>query len=143
MSSAVIQQTTNCDSFTYFAKGVVTVKVIRVISFYYIVCINVCYSFFPESRETAYIYAISSAGVMYSVTRACAKGELEGCGCDVSVRQKDTKGEFEWGGCSENLRYGSKFSEDFVDSKEQHDQSEFGMMNLWNNAAGRLVSKLK
>ena len=97
---------------------------------------------FSESRETAYIYAISSAGVMYSVTRACAKGELEGCGCDVSVRTKDTKGKFEWGGCSENLRYGSQFAEDFVDSKEQKEQdlSENGMMNLWNNQAGRLVS---
>ena len=99
---------------------------------------------FSESRETAYIYAISSAGVMYSVTRACAKGELEGCGCDDSVRQKDTKGEFEWGGCSENLRYGSKFAQEFVDSKEQIDPeepkvAELGMMNLWNNAAGRLV----
>ena len=94
---------------------------------------------FPESRETAYIYAISSAGITHSVTRACAKGELEGCGCDDSVRQKATGGEFEWGGCSENLKYGGRFAEEFVDSKEV-DVTENGMMNLWNNKAGRLVS---
>lgn len=94
---------------------------------------------FSESRETAYVYAISSAGVMYSVTRACAQGTLVGCGCDDTVRSTDTKGEFEWGGCSENLKYGAKFSEEFVDSKEQG-LDDFGLMNLWNNKAGRLVS---
>ena len=96
---------------------------------------------FSESRETAYIYAIQSAGVMYSVTRACAKGSLDGCGCDESIRKKDTKGQFEWGGCSENLKYGAEFAEDFVDSKEKENEvTEFGLMNIWNNRAGRLVS---
>lgn len=77
---------------------------------------------------------------MYSVTRACAQGTLVGCGCDDSVRQTDTEGQFEWGGCSENLKYGGKFAEEFVDSEEQN-VNEFGLMNLWNNKAGRLVSK--
>jgi len=76
---------------------------------------------------------------MYSVTRGCAQGTLEGCGCDDTVRDTDTKGEFEWGGCSENLKFGQKFSEEFVDTKEQ-EANEFGLMNLWNNKAGRLVS---
>lgn len=105
-------------------------------SMYFFIFVNFT---FPESRETAYIYAISSAGVMYSVTRACAQGSLVGCGCDDSVRKKDTHGKFEWGGCSENLQYGSKFAEEFVDVKEQ-DVNEVGLMNLWNNKAGRLVS---
>lgn len=95
---------------------------------------------FPESRETAYIYSISSAGVMYSVTRACAQGTLIGCGCDDTVRKQDTEGQFEWGGCSENLQFGAKFSEEFVDTREHiQDRNEFGLMNLWNNKAGRLV----
>ncbi|XP_045216271.1 protein Wnt-4-like [Mercenaria mercenaria] len=95
-----------------------------------------------KSRETAYIYSISSAGVMYSVTRACAQGTLIGCGCDDSVRKQGTEGKFEWGGCSENLQYGAKFSEEFVDSKEQiQDRNEFGLMNLWNNKAGRLIAR--
>ncbi|PVD19491.1 hypothetical protein C0Q70_19980 [Pomacea canaliculata] len=91
------------------------------------------------SRETAYIYAISSAGVMYAVTRACAKGELLKCGCDQRVRRRlDTDGTFEWGGCSDNIRYGSKFSKDFVDANELQLSAE-GLMNLWNNGAGRKV----
>lgn len=93
------------------------------------------------SRETAYIYSISSAGVMYSVTRACAQGTLIGCGCDDSTRKSDTEGKFEWGGCSEDLQYGAQFSEEFVDAKEQvQDRNANGLMNLWNNKAGRLVS---
>jgi hypothetical protein len=47
-------------------------------------------------------------------------------------------GQFEWGGCSENTRYGAKFSKEFVDSNE-HRTSDNGLMNLWNNEAGRKV----
>ena len=95
-------------------------------------------SFISESRETAYIYAIFSAGVMYSVTRACSRGKLDRCGCDQNVRTVDTGGKFEWGGCSDNIRFGHRFSKEFVDSNEMR-RSEKGLMNVWNNGAGRLV----
>ena len=93
----------------------------------------------PETREKAYIYSISSAGVMHSVTKACAKGQLNICSCDIGVRQRDTKGEFMWGGCSHNVNFGDKFTGEFVDSNE-NPLIEEGLMNLWNNNAGRRVS---
>ncbi|XP_067665538.1 protein Wnt-4-like [Haliotis asinina] len=93
-----------------------------------------------KSRETAYIYAISSAGVMYSVTRACARGQLDQCGCDTKTRQLVTDGNFEWGGCSDNIRYGQRFSKEFVDSNEMK-RNDFGLMNVWNNGAGRKTIK--
>jgi len=34
-----------------------------------------------DYRETAFIYAITSAGVTFSVTRACSMGHLQQCGC--------------------------------------------------------------
>ncbi|KAL8566506.1 hypothetical protein ACOMHN_012324 [Nucella lapillus] len=94
-----------------------------------------------HSRETAYIYAISSAGVMFAVTRACSKGELMKCGCDRRVRRRHaTDGTFEWGGCSDNIRYGARFSKDFVDANELRFNAN-GLMNLWNNGAGRKITK--
>ena len=93
---------------------------------------------FAESREKAYIYGISSAGVMHSVTKACAKGDLTICTCDRNIRSRETKGDFIWGGCSENVNFGDKFTREFLDTKE-NGRSVDGLMNLWNNGAGRKV----
>lgn len=74
----------------------------------------------------------------YTITRACTRGELTECNCDDKVRNKDTKGKFEWGGCSENVHFGALFSKEFVDSKENANETE-GLINLHNNEAGRRV----
>ncbi|XP_054159552.1 protein Wnt-1-like [Oppia nitens] len=88
------------------------------------------------SREKAFIHAITSAGVAYTMTRACSKGEISDCGCDVKVRHKDTNGKWEWGGCSDDVHYGSQFSKNFIDTIEASDSPQ-GLMNLHNNEAGR------
>ncbi|XP_022253065.1 protein Wnt-4-like [Limulus polyphemus] len=93
-----------------------------------------------KSREKAYVYAISSAGVAYSITRGCSTGELTVCGCDNRIRIQNTRGRWEWGGCSEDIGFGSKFSRDFVDSGEDTSTEE-GLMNLHNNRAGRMALK--
>ncbi|XP_011698397.1 PREDICTED: protein Wnt-4a-like [Wasmannia auropunctata] len=53
-----------------------------------------------NSREAAFIYAVSAAGVAYSVTRACSRGELTDCSCDNRVRTRH-QNNWQWGGCSE------------------------------------------
>ena len=51
------------------------------------------------TREAAFVYAISSAGVAFAVTRACSSGELEKCGCDRTVHGVSPQGECgRWGG---------------------------------------------
>lgn len=55
---------------------------------------------FADSREAAFVYAISAAGVAYSVTRACSRGELTDCSCDNRVRTRHPN-NWQWGGCSE------------------------------------------
>lgn len=35
-------------------------------------------------RETAFIYAITSAAVTHSIARACSEGSIESCTCDWS-----------------------------------------------------------
>ncbi|XP_066995957.2 protein Wnt-4a [Anabrus simplex] len=89
-----------------------------------------------KSREKAYVYAVSAAGVTYSVSRACSRGDLNECSCDGRVHSRKPKGNWQWGGCSEDIHYGEKFSREFVDVRENRYTAE-GLMNLHNNEAGR------
>lgn len=88
------------------------------------------------------MYAISSAGVVYAITRACSQGELKICSCDSHKRGlgSDNNGEFEWGGCSDNINFGIKFAKAFVDAREKMVKDARALMNLHNNRCGRMVS---
>lgn len=100
------------------------------------------FSFMAGSREAAFVYAISSAGVVYALTRACSQGELKTCNCDPHKRGRasDERGEFDWGGCSDNINYGIKFAKAFIDAKERTVRDARALMNLHNNRCGRTVS---
>lgn len=88
------------------------------------------------------MYAISSAGVVYAITRACSQGELKICNCDSHKRgrENDERGTFDWGGCSDNINYGIKFAKAFVDARERMVKDARARMNLHNNRCGRMVS---
>lgn len=100
-------------------------------------------------RETAFIYAVTSAAVTHSIARACAEGSIESCTCDYSHQsrapQTNNMGsvagvrDWEWGGCSDNIGFGFKFSREFVDTGERG-RTLREKMNLHNNEAGRAVS---
>lgn len=102
---------------------------------------------FTGYRESAFAYAISSAGVAHSVARACSQGRLISCGCDPSsYRQRDKKSSkinnaalWKWRGCSHNLHFGFEFSKMFLDSREKAGDIH-SKISLHNNQAGRLVS---
>lgn len=101
----------------------------------------ICLSFLPGSRETAFIYAITSAGATHAVTQACSAGNLTDCSCDTSRQGQSTAEGWKWGGCSDNVRYGMMFARQFVDAPERAERKRDvrAMMNLHNNNAGRLV----
>ncbi|XP_006633328.1 protein Wnt-2 [Lepisosteus oculatus] len=96
-----------------------------------------------SSREAAFVYAISSAGVVHTLTRACSQGELEPCSCDPEKKgsAKDSRGSFTWGGCSDHIDYGIRFAQAFVDAKERKERDARALMNLHNNRAGRKAVK--
>ena len=43
------------------------------------------------SRESAYMYAVNSAGITFTITRACSQGSLSSCGCDKSKVRKQNE----------------------------------------------------
>ncbi|KAM4712158.1 protein Wnt-5b isoform 1-T1 [Anableps anableps] len=96
------------------------------------------------SRETAFTYAISAAGVVNAISRACREGELSTCGCSRAARPRDLPRDWLWGGCGDNVHYGYRFAREFVDAKEREKNYPRGsreyariLMNLHNNEAGR------
>jgi hypothetical protein len=107
-------------------------KFYKIVNFFSFFCLG--------NRETAFIYAITSAAVTHSIARACAEGSIYTCSCDYNLKQPSGK-DWEWGGCSDNAKYGHRFSRKFVDVLEKGRDFRY-MMNLHNNEAGRLVSKL-
>ncbi|MGH0116382.1 UNVERIFIED_CONTAM: hypothetical protein FKN15_035686 [Acipenser sinensis] len=50
------------------------------------------------TRETSFVHAISSAGVMYTLTRNCSMGDFENCGCDDSRNGQIGGRGWIWGG---------------------------------------------
>ncbi|XP_061750294.1 protein Wnt-2 [Nerophis ophidion] len=94
-------------------------------------------------REVAFIHAISSAGVVYTLARACSRGELDSCSCDPTKTGswQDNNGVFTWGGCSEHVEHAARFSQAFVDAKERKERDARALMNLHNNRAGRKAVK--
>jgi len=95
------------------------------------------------TREAAFVYALASAAIMHTVSRACMENKLSKyCGCSKENRPDDLPKSDLWNGCGDNLPYGYQFSKKFVDASEtlaNDDLTTFQrvLMNLHNNEAGR------
>ncbi|KAJ3633835.1 hypothetical protein MTP99_010758 [Tenebrio molitor] len=70
------------------------------------------------TREQAYVYAISSAALTYTMARACASGTLYHCTCG-SKPDEPPNSNFQWGGCGDNIRWGVYFAKRFIDNVEK------------------------
>lgn len=99
------------------------------------------------NRETAFVHAVISAGIVHTVTRNCSKGQFDKCRCDPSKSGKgdpdsNTKRKFRWGGCSDDIEFGINLAKSFLDEREiGHDAK--AMINLHNNNVGRMVCIFK
>ncbi|KPJ12754.1 Protein Wnt-7b [Papilio machaon] len=91
------------------------------------------------TREAAFTYAITSAGVTHALSAACARGDLPACHCNSNRRRMTGPSEqFQWGGCGE-AAYGARFARRFLDARELESDAR-SLMNLHNNRVGRKYS---
>ncbi|KAH9284307.1 Protein Wnt-4 [Echinococcus granulosus] len=92
------------------------------------------------TRESAYVLAVTSAGISHAVTKACSSGMHDSCGCDRTIYDHERQPNFEWSGCSDNIHFGAAFSRKFLDSRERgrvQRNPKLGLTNLHNNHVGR------
>ncbi|XP_043944677.1 protein Wnt-16 [Protopterus annectens] len=100
------------------------------------------------TKETAFIYAVTAAGLVYSITRSCSAGNMTECSCDRTLMGGGSAAEgWHWGGCSDDVQYGMWFSRKFLDSFSKNKTTKGGdelvAMNMHNSEAGRqAVSKM-
>uniref|UniRef100_A0A0K2V2L3 Protein Wnt n=1 Tax=Lepeophtheirus salmonis TaxID=72036 RepID=A0A0K2V2L3_LEPSM len=88
------------------------------------------------NKEMAFIQAITSAGVTYTVIRNCSQGSMENCRCDPKYSK--SKQGWKWGGCSDNFSFGEKISKLFLDNTEPGTSLK-SLTNLHNIKAGRIA----
>lgn len=72
-----------------------------------------------SSKETSFAHAVSAAGVVHAIARACRDGQLSHCGCSRASRPDNLQKEWIWGGCGDNIEYGYRFAESFIDLREK------------------------
>ncbi|XP_060633704.2 protein Wnt-16 isoform X2 [Anolis sagrei] len=106
------------------------------------------YELSSGTKETAFIYAVTAAGLVHSVTQSCSAGNITECSCDLKLQSGGSASEgWHWGGCSDDIHYGMWLSRKFLDGPTGNITGKAGRgliaMNLHNNEAGRLaVAKL-
>lgn len=99
---------------------------------------------FAGTKETAFIHAVTAAGLVHAVTRSCSAGNVTECSCDTSLQSGGSASEgWHWGGCSDDIHYGMSFSRRFLDVPMRNITGKSGSglaaMNRHNNEAGRQV----
>ncbi len=110
-----------------------------------------------DIRETAFVYAITAAGALHAVTKACSQGALPQCGCVTLQSSSETyhdspaeevliqaspvqDGRWEWGGCGDDVDFGYEKSRQFMDTRQRKGRSDIRtLIDQHNNEAGRQV----
>ncbi|GFT39862.1 protein Wnt-2b-A [Nephila pilipes] len=97
-----------------------------------------------DSRESAFLYAINSAGVTHALIRSCSRGEIVHCPCGPMKRgiSYDSRGQYSWGGCS-HVATGLRYSRLFIDATDESRKDARALISFHNNRAGRKAVQRK
>ncbi|KFB53744.1 wingless protein [Anopheles sinensis] len=103
-----------------------------------------------DTREAAFVHAITAAGITYAVTKACTMGELLECSCQKHLKTRELhtitmltgqEEKWKWGGCDDNVNFGVRKSKDFLDARLRRKSDIKTLVRLHNNNAGRMAVK--
>uniref|UniRef100_A0A915PJY1 Protein Wnt n=1 Tax=Setaria digitata TaxID=48799 RepID=A0A915PJY1_9BILA len=89
------------------------------------------------TRESAYLWALSSAGAAWGVATACSQGWLPDCSCSG---RDELKQNWEWGGCSYGVQFGIVTSRKLL-TRSAISRSPLKKLEKHNLKAGRLAVK--
>ncbi|KAK1879803.1 Protein Wnt-9a [Dissostichus eleginoides] len=89
-------------------------------------------------KETAFLYAISSAGLTHAMAKACSAGRMERCTCDEAPDLENRKA-WQWGGCGDNIKYANKFVRDFLGKRSNKDLR--ARVDMHNTNVGIKITK--
>lgn len=96
-------------------------------------------------RESAFVQSITVAALIYTVTKNCSRGEIEGCGCSNYRQVRHFNDNDEWRtmrpDCSDQVDVSEQITRSLFEqtSKSRLDAQTYAVIH--NNRAARLVSK--
>ncbi|KAL8609353.1 hypothetical protein ACOMHN_008147 [Nucella lapillus] len=93
------------------------------------------------SKETSFLYAISSAGLVHEIARACSQGHLDRCSCNESPTPAESKKTFLWGGCGDNIRFGLQFTRRFLKKARKSGKDIRAKVDQHNSRVGIKIVK--
>lgn len=91
-------------------------------------------------KETSFLHAVSSAGLVHSLSRACSTGRLDRCTCDESKHLQNEEA-WRWGGCGDNIKFGLKFTRRFLKRAKRTGNDVLARVNRHNSYLGIKVVK--
>ncbi|KAG8337736.1 Protein Wnt-8b [Homalodisca vitripennis] len=90
------------------------------------------------TKETALVSALTAAGIIFSITRNCSRGQLPSCGCQNSTRTGEVYGNNAFTvNCLNNLEYAEKVAAEFLESLENESKDPTATINLHNYIVGK------
>ncbi|GAB6023024.1 Protein Wnt-9b [Chamberlinius hualienensis] len=92
-------------------------------------------------KETAFLFAISSASLVHSLSRACSTGQMTQCTCDESLDDVENRKTWLWAGCGDNVKFGQKFAWKFLQQKKLNSNDLRAKLDKHNTEVGIKVVK--
>ncbi|CAC5402405.1 WNT8 [Mytilus coruscus] len=90
------------------------------------------------TREAAFVQAITAAGIIHAIAKICSSGQETFCSCEKKQYKLDPTDNiqtFYWDGCSNKIKFGGKFTYEFL-KELASGKDENAAMQLHNYEVG-------